>query len=369
MALLEIRNLTVVINDPDSGSAVPLIDNFSITIKNGEFVGLIGETGSGKSVIARILGGHIRPSWQITCDSFRFNGKELLTDVCNLDTKPLAQLVGVIDQDPANVIDPSQKILTQLLDRMDLSPKWQGFMWNKRKKKLKEIEDLFTRMGIKEPEPILNSYFQDLSQTEQHLMAIAMTVVTEPLFLIADEPTTGLNSISTQRVQSLFKRLNANYNKTVLYLSNNYLTVKGLVHSAHILYFGQIVERFMHLDDYDKDLISYAHHPYTKLFLQSLPDFTSDQLIYKTQLYAIPGQIPELTNVPMGCRFGPRCEFAQKKCMQAPELERDRENVSNEFACHYPLDYVDAEFSEKIKETRAKIKKEIMLKVAAEKSL
>ncbi|RIY35485.1 oligopeptide/dipeptide ABC transporter ATP-binding protein [Psittacicella gerlachiana] len=367
MALLEISNLTVTIRDPNSELDVPLIDNFSISIQAGEFVGLIGETGSGKSVIARILGGYIRPHWKIQCSSFRLNGQELLIDTCTLDTKLLSEVVGVIDQDPANVIDPSQKILPQLLARMDLCQRWRGLIWRKRQKQLKEIIDLFTRMGIKEPEPIFNAYYQDLSQTEQHLMAIAMTVVTEPLVLIADEPTTGLNSISTQRVQALFKRLNANFNKTVLYLSNNYLTVKSLTHSAHILYFGQVVERFFHLKEMNQKLLNYAHHPYTRLFLQSLPDFTSSKLIYKTQLYAIPGQLPELSNVPIGCRFGPRCEFAQKKCMQVPSLVRDRENGFNEFACHFPVDVIEAETLEQIKEDRERLKREIVLKIQEDK--
>lgn len=363
MALLEISNLTVKIKDQKTGMLIPLIDNFSINIQAGEFVGLIGETGSGKSVIARILGGNIRPNWQITCSSFRFNGQELLKDNCTINTSLLSGCVGVIDQDPTNVLDPSQKILPQLLARMETCKKWRGFIWRKKQQQIKEIIDLFTRMGIKEPEPILNAYYQDLSQTEQHLMAIAMTIVTEPLFLIADEPTTGLNSISTQRVQSLFKRLNANFNKTVLYLSNNYLTVKNLVHSAHILYFGQVVERFFHLQEGSQKLLDYAHHPYTRLFLQSLPDFTSNQLIYKTQLYAIPGQLPELSNVPVGCRFGPRCEFAQKKCMQVPSLVRDRVSGTSEFACHYPVDYLEGEELERIKEQKEQIKRQIAVQI------
>ncbi|MFC6276917.1 oligopeptide/dipeptide ABC transporter ATP-binding protein [Psittacicella hinzii] len=358
MALLEISNLTVHIEDPATGNAIPLVDNFSLNVQAGEFVGLIGETGSGKSVIARILGGAIRQSWKITCKSFRFDGEELLKDTHTLDTKRLAQLVGVIDQDPSNVIDPSVKIGPQIIHRMNLSKRWCGFKWHKKRKQYKELEDLLTRMGIKDPDPLLNSYFADLSQTEQHLMSIAMTIVADPVFLIADEPTTGLNAISTQRVQSLLKRLNANFNKTILYLSNNFLTVKHLVTSAHILYFGQIVERFTNVDDINQRLLDYAHHPYTRLFLQSLPDFTSSKLIYKTPLYEIPGELPELDNIPVGCRFGPRCEFAQRECMQCPPFVKDRETNYSEFACHFPVDYLSPTQVEKMRDLREQIKQQ-----------
>lgn len=369
MALLEISNLTVTIVDPLTGLDVPLVDRVSLNIQAGEFAGLIGETGSGKSVIARILGGYIRDQWNITCQSFRVNGEEILLDTGRIDTSKLAGVVGVIDQDPANIIDPSVKIGKQLLDRMSLVPRWRKLMWNKRKKMRKEIADLFTRMGIKEAELILNSYYADLSQTEQHLMAIAMTIVTDPILLIADEPTTGLNAISTQRVQALFKRLNANLNKTILYLSNNFLTVKNIVNTATIMYFGQVVERFYNVQDIKEQILTHAHHPYTRLFLQSLPDFTNNRLIYKTSLYEIPGELPELANVPIGCRFGPRCAFAQRKCMQAPSLTKLRDNLNSEFACFYPVDYMNATQQENLRDLVAQSKKDMAQRLQLEQAV
>lgn len=364
MALLEISNLSVTI-EANTSQPIKLIDNFSLVVQEGEVISLVGETGSGKSIIARILSGHIRKSWSIECKSFRFNGRELLIDNHTIDTRALTSSIGIIHQDPATVIDPTKKIGQQLVDRIAIEKR--GKHWTqrffKRKERLKEITNLLTRLGIKSTDGILDSYYNELSQTEAQIMAIVMTLVTDPLVIIADEPTTGMSSVSAQRVQSLFKRLNANFKKTIVFLSNNIITMRGLINQAHILYFGQVVERFYDVDEIQYDLINYSHHPYTRLFLQSLPNFASNNLIYKARLYSIPGGLRELENIPVGCRFGPRCEFAQRKCMQFPPFVRERGGIS-EFACHYPIDYMTPAQNLHVKEVREQIKREIEMMMA-----
>lgn len=346
--LLEINNLNVSIND-ERGENLKLIDNFSLTIREGEMVGLIGETGSGKSVLARILGGFIQDNWKIECQSFRFKGQELLINNSTIDTNFLSAKVGVIYQDPKTVFDTSKKIGKQILDHMYKSryfeknnKKFSKFGWIRKKQEIKELENILTRIGIKDPTPILNSYLSELSDTSAHLMSVALAVMMERELLIADEPTSGLNSVSASRVQSLFKRLNGNFHKTILYLSNNFENVRDLVKSAHIMYFGQIVERIYQVQDIpsNESIVSYVHHPYTHLFLKSTPNFADGKLIFKSKLYAIPGELPELSNIPVGCRFAPKCQFAQRECMQTPGYTKDKEWGHSEFACHHPIDYL-----------------------------
>lgn len=338
MALLEITNLSVTVYE--QGQAIKLIDNFSLTLNQGDLVGLIGETGSGKSVIAQILGGFVKPDWRIDCSSFRFNGRELLKDAHTIDTQYLSSNVGIIHQDPANIIDPSQTIGKQITARLKMR---SDYSWFKRKQLHKELVELLRWAGFKDAQDLLSSYYSELSQTEAHLIAMVMALVTQPLFIVADEPTTGLNSVAQLRVQGLFRRLNANGNKTILYMSNNYLAIRGVVKTAHMLYLGQIVERFYNLDRIETRLLAHAHHPYTRLFLQSLPNFADDPLVYKGQLFSLPGQLPAMDNLPVGCRFGPRCEFAQRECMKFPAWRRDRVGDYSEFACHHPVNFEDEE--------------------------
>lgn len=367
MAILEISNLNVTIAT-DSGQPIKLIENFSITLHEGQVISLIGETGSGKSIIARIIAGFIKPDWQIECQSFRFNGQELLKSRHELDTTPLSQQIGIIQQDPAMVLDPTIKIGKQLINMMLIHNKdsWlAGF--TKCKQYYNDIRNILTRLGVKESEVILDSYLSELSATEAQIVAIAMTLVTDPLIILADEPTTGMNSVSSQKLMALFKRLNANYKKSMIFLSNNLLHAKGFVDQIQILYFGQVVERFYDVAEITNDLINYSHHPYTRLFLHSLTDFADTQLIHKSQVYSIPGELPELASIPPGCRFGPRCDFSQSKCMKFPSFTKDRDNGHCEFACHFGIDYLNANQLAYTKEIRDKIRREIETKQLEDK--
>lgn len=351
--LLEISNLSVSITDKD-GKVYKLIDNVSLTVNEGEAFGLVGETGSGKSILAKILGGYIQDNWHIECKSFRFDNKEVLINHNTIDTAYLSSRVGVIHQDPTAMFDPSQKISKQLLAHMRhadafKNKKYSSIPWIRRAQQLKEIENLLTRIGIKDPYPLLNSYPNEISDTSARLMNIALAVLLDPVLLIADEPTVGLNTVSEQRVRSLFKRLNANFQKTIVYLSNNYETVKDIVKSVNIMYFGQIVEKFSGVKDLKGHLVNYSHHPYTNLLLKSSIDFADCKLSFKSRLYAIPGGLPELSNIPIGCRFAAKCQFAQRDCMKTPKFTKDRQGYSS-FACHHPIDFFTIKQSEQVQE-------------------
>ncbi|MGR3807648.1 peptide ABC transporter ATP-binding protein [Pasteurella testudinis] len=328
MALLDIRNLTVEVNTPNG--KVKMIDNVNLTVNEGDVCGLIGESGSGKSLVAKIICNSSKPSWNITADRFRFNDVELL----KLNPKKRRKLIGkeiaMIFQDPLSCLDPSRKIGKQLRNAIPaFSYKgsgwkwWRWFGWKNRK-----IVELLHRIGIKDHKDIMNSYPLEITEGEAQKVIVAMAVINQPRLLVADEPTHALEATTQLQVFKLLSSMNQNLNTTILLTSNELKTVSEWCDHFTILYCGQTVE-----SGSKQAILEKPHHPYTVSLLNSIPDF-SQPLPLKSHLNTLRGSVPLLNNLPVGCRLGPRCSFAQKKCIQKPPLKRIKQH---EFACHFPL--------------------------------
>lgn len=324
MALLDIRHLRIEIDTPKG--RIRMVDDVNLTLDSGDICGLVGESGSGKSLIAKVICGLVKDEWIVSADRFRFNDIELLKLTPHQRRKLIGDEISMIFQDPLSCLDPSQLIGKQLRQTIRFKGKWwQYFTWKKRK-----AVELLHKVGIKDHKDIMQSYPADLTEGEAQKVMIAMAVANQPRLLVADEPTNTMESTTQLQIYRLLSSMNKNFGTSIILVSNDMLSIHKWVDSFNVLYCGQTVELGQ-----KATVMETPHHPYTSVLLNSVPDF-SNPLPFKSRLNTLKGNVPMLENMPIGCRLGPRCPFAQKKCIQKPPLRKVKQH---EFACHYPLNF------------------------------
>ena len=336
MVLLDIRNLRIDIKTPNG--LIRIIDNVSFTLNEGEICGLVGESGSGKSLIAKVICNAFKDSWIVTADRFRFNDVELLKLTPTQRRQIVGKEISMVFQDPLTCLDPSQKIGKQLIQNI---PGWtfKGHWWQRLFgwRKRRAIE-LLHRVGIKEHKDIMRSYPHELTEGEGQKVMIAIAVANQPRLLIADEPANSVESITRVQIFKLLSSMNQNQGTSILLASNDINSISEWCDAFVVLYCGQNSESGPR-----EAILENPHHPYTQALLHSIPDFTQP-LPFKSQLGTLKGSVPLLEEMPLGCRLGPRCPFAQKKCITKPTALRVKQH---EFYCHFPINLRE----KKIKET------------------
>ena len=336
MVLLDIRNLRIDIKT--SNGLIRIVDNVSFTLNEGEICGLVGESGSGKSLIAKVICNAFKDSWIVTADRFRFNDIELLKLTPTQRRQIVGKEISMVFQDPLTCLDPSQKIGKQLIQNI---PGWtfKGHWWQRLFgwRKRRAIE-LLHRVGIKEHKDIMRSYPHELTEGEGQKVMIAIAVANQPRLLIADEPANSVESITRVQIFKLLSSMNQNQGTSILLASNDINSISEWCDAFVVLYCGQNSESGPR-----EAILENPHHPYTQALLHSIPDFTQP-LPFKSQLGTLKGSVPLLEEMPLGCRLGPRCPFAQKKCITKPTALRVKQH---EFYCHFPINLRE----KKIKET------------------
>ena len=325
MVLLDIRNLRIDIKTPNG--LIRIVDNVSFTLNEGEICGLVGESGSGKSLIAKVICNAFKDSWIVTADRFRFNDVELLKLTPTQRRQIVGKEISMVFQDPLTCLDPSQKIGKQLIQNI---PGWtfKGHWWQRLFgwRKRRAIE-LLHRVGIKEHKEIMRSYPHELTEGEGQKVMIAIAVANQPRLLIADEPANSVESITRVQIFKLLSSMNQNQGTSILLASNDINSISEWCDAFVVLYCGQNSESGPR-----EAILENPHHPYTQALLHSIPDFTQP-LPFKSQLGTLKGSVPLLEEMPLGCRLGPRCPFAQKKCITKPTALRVKQH---EFYCHFP---------------------------------
>ncbi|OCG24990.1 peptide ABC transporter ATP-binding protein [Gilliamella sp. wkB108] len=325
MALLDIRNLTIEFITPDG--LLRAIDRVNLKLSDGEIRGLVGESGSGKSLIAKAILGVTNNNWKISADRFHFNNIDLLSLTPKQRRKVISANISMIFQEPQSCLDPSMKIGQQLIGaiprRTFKGHWWQRLFWRKNR-----AIELLHRVGIKDHKEILKSYPFELTEGECQKVMIAIALANQPKLLIADEPTNAMEATTEAQIFRLLASMNQNMGTTILLISHDLQMVTRWTDKINVLYCGQTVE----IAD-SKDLIKSPYHPYTQALIYAIPDF-GKAMPHKSPLNTLPGVIPSLEHLPIGCRLGPRCPYAQKKCIQTPELIAIKDHS---VACHFPL--------------------------------
>jgi len=333
MALLDIRNLSIDI-DTAQGK-IRVIDKASLNIVDGSIHGLIGESGSGKTLIAKAILGLHNSNWTVTADRM-FLGK---TDLAKLTQKERRQILGkeisMIFQSPSSYLDPSQKIHTQIesvLPKKTWQQRFRRILGKIKRVNIQsrrlQIKELLHKVGIQNDVAVLNCFPHQLSEGVCQKVMIAMAIANNPRLIIADEPTTSMEAVTQSQIFRLLYKLNQLNNTTLLILSNNFANTSNISDYMTLVYCGQTVESGSY-----KQIMGSAVHPYTQAMLKTIINNEQFQE-HKAQLYTLPGNIPSSNQLPIGCRLGPRCPRAQKICVKNPILTTKK---GHSYRCHYPI--------------------------------
>ncbi|UWE04108.1 ABC transporter ATP-binding protein [Laceyella sacchari] len=281
---------------------VKAVDGLDLTIREGEIVGLVGESGCGKSVTSLAVMGLVpQPPGKIVDGSIRFQG----TDLTKASQRELRQIRGkdmaMIFQEPMTSLNPLFTIGNQLIEAVRAHRSCS-------KAEARELaREMLEKVGIAR-KGVLDEYPHQLSGGMRQRVMIAMAMILNPRLLIADEPTTALDVTIQAQILELMQRLNEEFGTAILLITHDLGVVAEMCDRIVVMYAGQVVEE---TDRYR--LFRQPRHPYTQGLLQSIPKLDEQ----KERLYAIPGQVPNPYQMPAGCRFAPRCTQVMDVCRQA----------------------------------------------------
>ncbi|MEY8827827.1 ABC transporter ATP-binding protein [Sedimentitalea sp. XS_ASV28] len=305
--LLDIQNLSLVFDTFDG--TYHAIDDVSLSLKPGEALGLVGETGCGKSVLTRAAFGLVpSPPARITQGSVKLDGMELL----GLSDRALRQVrgrqVAMIFQDPMTYLNPVFKVGTQLVDAIRAQ---HGGAIDR--KAAREIAlDMLEKVHLPNPSRQFESYPHELSGGMRQRILIAMALAARPKLLIADEPTTALDVTIQAQILDLMAELVDDMNLSMIMISHDLGVVAQVCSRVAVMYAGKIVEDAPIRDIFDSPL-----HPYTQGLLGALPH----PFRPADDLESIPGNLPDLLDPPSGCRFAGRCTYRRPECAVPISLE------------------------------------------------
>jgi oligopeptide/dipeptide ABC transporter ATP-binding protein len=310
-AVLEIENLCVELGI--RGQWIPALNNVSLAIHRGETLGLIGESGSGKSLTALSVPRLLPENARITGGSIRLMGEELLHKKEHELNKLRSRSVAFVFQNPTTYLNPVLTIGQQIAETFEVSPELLGpaeqiaRMSRREKRRLawNRSIDYLRLVKIPDPERIVRQYPFELSGGMQQRTVIAMALVRQPHLVIADEITTALDVTVQAQILSLLADLRRSINMTLLLITHDMGIVAQLADSVAVMYSGSIVE----CADV-RSLFKSPKHPYTKALLEAVPTLHNGDTIFRP----IPGGIPAITDPPSGCRFHPRCAHAFAPC-------------------------------------------------------
>jgi peptide/nickel transport system permease protein len=300
--LLEVRDLSVEF-DTDAGR-VRVVDGVSFNVAAGKIVGLVGESGSGKTVtslsVLRLLPS---PPAHIVGGSIRFNGRDLL----DMDFDELRRIRGgdiaMVFQDPLASLDPSFTIGYQLAEAIRLHEKVSRAAARDRAAKLLES------VHIPDPAQRLSAYPHQLSGGMRQRVMIAMALSCHPRLLIADEPTTALDVTVQAQIVELLNELRETERLAVLFVTHDLALISELSDEVAVMYAGQVVEHAA-----TADLFARPRHPYTAALLAATPGIRGPA----DRQTLMAGQVPQAGQFPAGCRFHPRCAYAEEGCRREP---------------------------------------------------
>jgi len=294
----------------DSGLA-QVLDRVNFHVRRGEIVGLVGESGCGKTTLARaILGVLPANSARISAGAIRFDGRDLLAeDPQDLSTEVRGRQITFVPQDPFSSFNPVFTIGAQIEELMkwkspDSAPAAASRFYPRARRRADRVRvlELLRTVQLPDPEGILGKYPHEVSGGQRQRLMIAMALLPQPQLIIADEPTTALDVTIQAQILKLLKRLAAERRVSVLFTTHDLGTAYEICDRITVMYAGQEVESAP-----SDEFFAAPRHPYTKRLLESLPS-------REHGISGIPGQIPTLIGPPAGCRFHPRCAPASERC-------------------------------------------------------
>jgi len=305
-ALLSVENLHTQFRT--EGGLVQAVDDVSFNIQAGETFALVGESGCGKSVTALSIMGLIpNPPGEITSGSIQFGGVDLLK-LSSTEMRAIrGSKIGMIFQEPMSSLNPVLTIESQLAEPLKIHTGLSASAANDR------AQELIDMVGIPDSKTRLKQYPHELSGGQRQRIMIAMAMACAPRLLIADEATTALDVTIQAQILDLMQEVTEKSGAALLIITHNLGIVARYADRVAVMYAGKLRE----VGD-ASDIYAASQHPYTVGLLRSVPRLDSEK---GTPLSPIGGEIPDLTNLPGGCAFNPRCQWAVDRCSdEEPEL-------------------------------------------------
>ena len=318
--LLEVKDLYTHFNT--ALGVVKAVDGVSFTLERGRSLGIVGESGCGKTILSRSIMGLLPKRNTIRSGSVLFEGQELTTMSLKARRNIWGKEMAMIFQDPMSSLNPVMKIGKQIAEPLRVHLNMARD--NARETALKLLYDV----GIPEPEKRLEQFPHELSGGMRQRVMIAMSLACGPTVLFADEPTTALDVTVQAQILDVIKRQRVDRNMSVILVTHDLGVVAGHTDEIIVMYAGKIVEKAS-----TSVLFSDMKMPYTEALFKSIPKLEDKS---HTRLVTIGGRPPNLISPPLGCRFSPRCPYATDKCREEepPLVEA---TPGHFYACFYPV--------------------------------
>jgi len=316
--LLAVKDLRTYFETEDG--VVKAVDGVSFEVRSGETLGIVGESGSGKSVanlsLMRLIA---EPPGKIVSGSINFRGRNILKLSPREVRAIRGKQIAMIFQDPMTSLNPFMRISKQLMEVTRLH------LGHSKGEAREHAIKMLNLVGIPDAEARIDSYPHEFSGGMRQRVMIAMALSCQPELLIADEPTTALDVTIQAQILELIKRLKIETGASVILVTHDLGVVAGMTDHIVVMYAGRVFEQAP-----TSELFERSGNPYTRGLLRSVPDPAAEQ----GKLYQIPGQPPDLTRLPGGCPFAPRCERAEEICRREfpPFVQLTSEHFS---LCHF----------------------------------
>ena len=313
--LLSVKNL--VVEFPTRRGILTAVDNVSFDLERGEVLGLVGESGAGKSITGSAVIGLIEPPGRIAAGTVHLAGQR----IDNLPSEKMRRIrgdkIGMVFQDPLSSLNPLYSVAEQLVETIlthkDIS---------KKQARDRAIE-LLDKVGIPAADLRIDDYPHQFSGGMRQRVVIALALCADPELIIADEPTTALDVSVQSQIVSVLKKMCSEHGASVILITHDMGVIAEAADRVAVLYSGRMAEIGP-----VRDVIKHPQHPYTKGLMGSIPTITQEG----DRLTQIPGSMPRLTDRPPGCAFAPRCEMAMDVCRQNHPEEKDVGTAR--VACH-----------------------------------
>jgi peptide/nickel transport system ATP-binding protein len=318
--LLEITDLRTDINLKQG--VVHAVEGVSIHVDTGETLGIVGESGCGKTMTALSIMQLLPTGGHITGGSITLSGQEISSFSADDMRRIRGNEIGMIFQDPLTSLNPTMTVGKQISEAVKLH---RGVSNEQATERAAEVLNL---VGLPQAKERMTEYPHQFSGGMRQRVMIAMALACEPKLLIADEPTTALDVTIQKQILELIDDLRLRLGMAVILVTHDLGVIAGRADRVAVMYAGKIAETTD-----TATLFGNPRHPYTEALFQSLPDKAAES---KERLYSIPGLPPDLMNPPKGCRFAPRCRYATDQC-RAEDPELGGETVGHRFACFFPV--------------------------------
>ncbi len=303
-ALLQVKGLKTYFYTEDG--VVQAINGVDFDIHPGQVMGLVGESGSGKSVTSLSIMRLLPTSGRIVGGEIRFNGRDLVTLPENQVVLLRGDELSMIFQQPTSCLNPVFRIGDQIAETIMVHQELtQQEAW-------RQAVEMLRKVGIADPERRATAFPHEISGGQAQRVMIAMALSCLPKLLIADEPTTALDVTIQAQILDLMRKLRSETGAAILLITHDMGVIAEMCDTVAVMYAGQIVEYTDVYTLFDKSL-----HPYTEGLLAAIPVLGDVQ----ESLAVIPGSVPNLIDLPPGCKFAPRCPYAKELCVEGdPEL-------------------------------------------------